>query len=186
MALKRKRSTPSIAGNSPLSTNSYNSTSTNGDGQLPFIYAQSKPVEALYQKPTWSSPTYESDDVTSSHHLGSRTRKRHRDDRPHETSIHGEIHLHTTRRIVWRIHTDSVYVTSQHHLEALRCPKTASPRRARPLDSISTSHDSSCADTEEHIARVLEYQQQTSSSSSRVDDGGGQRPRNKRALGVDM
>lgn len=89
MALKRKRSTPSFISTSPLSTSSSTSTLTNPDGQLPCMYAQSKPVESLYQKPTWSFPTYESDEPSSVHHLGSRTRKRHRDDRPDESSVHG-------------------------------------------------------------------------------------------------
>lgn len=86
MALKRKRSTPSFASSSPLS---YTSTTTQTASPLPWFYAQSKPVEAIYHKPTWSFPTYESEESTSSHHLGSRTRKRHRDDRPDEKRVHG-------------------------------------------------------------------------------------------------
>ena len=92
MALKRKRSTPTFS--SPSSIDSSNS--------LPFFYAQTKPTpsEALYQKPTWSFPTYSSSNSSSpetrhSHssdlgtRLDSRTRKRHRDDRPDEHSIYG-------------------------------------------------------------------------------------------------
>ena len=92
MALKRKRSTPTFS--SPASVDS--SSTTNG---LPFFYAQSKPTpsEALYQKPTWSFPTYSSAPSSpETHHssdlstrLDSRTKKRHRDNRPDEQSIYG-------------------------------------------------------------------------------------------------
>ena len=90
MALKRKRSTPAFT-----STASATTTTTAVD----FFYTQSKPTpaEAIYQKPTWSFPTYSSTPSSpEAHHhvhgdsrLNSRTRKRHRDDRPDEESIYG-------------------------------------------------------------------------------------------------
>lgn len=80
MALKRKRSSPAFS--SPCSDSSDRSTNA-----MPFFYAHSKPVEALHYKPTWSWPTY--DDQPSNQYLNSRTRKRHRDNRPDEDQIHG-------------------------------------------------------------------------------------------------
>lgn len=93
MALKRKRSTGTFQPATPL----------DNPNALPFFYTQSKPIpsEALYQKPTWSFPTYSSapsspdnssaqssvDDLSSK--LNSRTRKRHRDLRPAEDKIYG-------------------------------------------------------------------------------------------------
>ena len=87
MALKRKRSSPTLS--SPFSSD--NDSLQKSSSPLPFFYTQSKPTEALYQKPAWSFPTYESDEPSThiSRHLNSRTRKRHRDDRPDEESIHG-------------------------------------------------------------------------------------------------
>ncbi|KAK3678662.1 hypothetical protein LTR37_021462 [Vermiconidia calcicola] len=81
MALKRKRSSPNFS--SPLSSAS--DASTQSSSPLSFVYAQSKPIESLYQKSTWSFPTYDSSERS---HLNSRTRKRHRDDRPDDESIH--------------------------------------------------------------------------------------------------
>lgn len=94
MALKRKRSSPSF---SPIA-----SEATCSDGSspysLPSFYTQSKPIEPFYTKSSWSFPTYESDDShdqqrnhVSSRHLNSRTRKRHRDDRPDEKSVFGAL-----------------------------------------------------------------------------------------------
>ena len=92
MALKRKRSTGTFG--SPMPTDCAN--------PLPFFYTQSKPTpaEALYQKPTWDFPIYSSapsspgtshnssaEDLQSK--LNSRTRKRHRDDRPSDNKIYG-------------------------------------------------------------------------------------------------
>ena len=96
MALKRKRSSPTF-GSSPFTTFTNTTTETS---PLPFFYTQSKPIEALYSKPTWSFPTYSDDDShtqysdpvetkPSSRDLNSRTRKRHRDDRPDEESVYG-------------------------------------------------------------------------------------------------
>lgn len=82
MALKRKRSSPGFSSPSSLS-----SDSTTQSSPLPSFYHQSKPIAPFYQKPTWSFPTY--DDTLSSQHLNSRTRKRHRDNRPDEEQIHG-------------------------------------------------------------------------------------------------
>lgn len=88
MGLKRKRSSPAFS--SPLSDSSDATTSSS---PLPFFYTQSKPVEPLYQKPTWSFPTY--DEGMNSQYLNSRTRKRHRDNRPDEEIIHGELFART-------------------------------------------------------------------------------------------
>lgn len=90
MALKRKRSSPTFSSPYSDSTTVSDFSSPNS---LPFFYAQTKPTEPLYHKPTWSFPTYESDDGhdrhVSSPHLNSRTRKRHRDGRPDEKAIYG-------------------------------------------------------------------------------------------------
>lgn len=87
MALKRKRSSPGFS--SPASDASLASTDTNS-GSLPFFYAQSKPIDSLYHKPMWSFPRYEDDEqhYKSTADMDSRTRKRHRDDRPDEEAIH--------------------------------------------------------------------------------------------------
>ncbi|KAF2723948.1 hypothetical protein K431DRAFT_282642 [Polychaeton citri CBS 116435] len=91
MALKRKRSSPSF---SPPHSNSSSSDASSTTSSMPRWYHQSKPVDSLRQKPTWSFPTYEDSDpsshlnATPSSHLGSRTRKRHRDDRPEEAAVY--------------------------------------------------------------------------------------------------
>lgn len=82
MALKRKRSSPGFS-----SPSSVGSETTIQSSPLPSFYHQSKPIAPFYQKPSWSFPTY--DDSPSSQHLNSRTRKRHRDNRPDEQQIHG-------------------------------------------------------------------------------------------------
>lgn len=89
MALKRKRSSPTLS--SPFSDTTTISSDASSPSGLPFFYTQSKPTEPLYQKPTWSFPTYDSDSSYSApaRHLNSRTRKRHRDDRPDEESVFG-------------------------------------------------------------------------------------------------
>jgi len=84
MTLKRKRSSPSFSSPSALSDTT---TTTGTASPLPFFYQQSKPIEPTYGKPTWAWPTY--DDEPSAQHLSSRTRKRHRDDRPDEQSVYG-------------------------------------------------------------------------------------------------
>ncbi|RMY23982.1 hypothetical protein D0867_01682 [Hortaea werneckii] len=88
MAVKRKRSTPFIS--SPVSDISTTTTSSSDEtAAIPFFYQQQKPISPLplqQQKPTWSWPTY--DDTPSTQLLNSRTRKRHRDDRPDEQRIH--------------------------------------------------------------------------------------------------
>lgn len=90
MALKRKRSYPTI--NSPFS-DAFSSGGFSSPTSLPFFFAQTKPTEPYYEKPTWSFPTYESDDRSSSrvsaYQMNSRTQKRHRDDRPDEEAIFG-------------------------------------------------------------------------------------------------
>ncbi len=83
MALKRKRS--SISFSSPATVFS---TSTDFPfTAIPSYYPQQKPTPAFYEKQTWAFPTY--DDGPSAQHLNSRTRKRHRDDRPDEQKVHG-------------------------------------------------------------------------------------------------
>ena len=89
MALKRKRSTPFIS--SPVSDISTTTIGSSDEtAAIPFFYQQQKPISPLplqQQKPTWSWPIY--DDTPSTQLLNSRTRKRHRDDRPDEQQIHG-------------------------------------------------------------------------------------------------
>lgn len=82
MALKRKRSSPAFS--SPASEAS---DATSQSSPLPFFYHHSKPVASLYDKPTWSWPTYEDDHA--GHTLSSRTKKRHRDNRPDEQQVYG-------------------------------------------------------------------------------------------------
>lgn len=85
MAFKRKRSdSEALSFSSPLSDSS--SVSTLSAEALPFFFQQSKPVESLYAKPSWAWPTYQDDRSCG---LNSRTRKRHRDDRPDENAVHG-------------------------------------------------------------------------------------------------
>lgn len=82
MALKRKRSAQAFS--SPSSDASDTSTQFS---PLPLFYQQSKPVDPLFHKPAWSWPMY--DDTPSKQHLNSRTRKRHRDNRPDEQQVYG-------------------------------------------------------------------------------------------------
>ncbi|KAK6433739.1 hypothetical protein LTR95_010081 [Oleoguttula sp. CCFEE 5521] len=79
MAIKRRRSSPVLLSPSPDT-----STASSGSSPIASFYTHSKPVAALYAKPTWSWPTY-SDEPR---HLPSRTRKRHRDDRPDEEDVY--------------------------------------------------------------------------------------------------
>ncbi|KAK1063718.1 hypothetical protein LTR33_012229 [Friedmanniomyces endolithicus] len=83
MALKRKRSSISFSSPATVSSTSIDSPST----AIPSYYQQQKPTPAFYEKQTWAFPTY--DDGPSAQHLNSRTRKRHRDDRPDEQIVHG-------------------------------------------------------------------------------------------------
>lgn len=79
MALKRKRSSPAFS-----SPGSDGSDVTMQSSPLSSFYHQSKPVDAIFTKSTWSWPTYED----SPSHLNSRTRKRHRA-RPDEEQLCG-------------------------------------------------------------------------------------------------
>lgn len=81
MALKRKRSSPTIS--SPASVAS--DATTQSSSPPPFSYQQTRPIE-LSHKPTWSFPTYEDQ---PHQHLNSRTRKRYRNNRPDEQSVYG-------------------------------------------------------------------------------------------------
>ena len=85
MALKRKRSYPTVS--SP-STATSDATVDSPNTGIYSYYQHSKPMPALYEKPSWSFPTYE--DHASQSHLNSRTRKRHRDDRPDDEEVYGE------------------------------------------------------------------------------------------------
>ncbi|KAK1073733.1 hypothetical protein LTR12_012130 [Friedmanniomyces endolithicus] len=82
MALKRKRSSISFSSPATVFSTSTDSPST----AIPSYYQQQKPTPALYEKQTWAFPTY--DDGPSAQHLNSRTRKRHRNDRPDEQKVH--------------------------------------------------------------------------------------------------
>jgi len=83
MTLKRKRSSPSFSSHS--TTNSEDSAMDTSD--IPCFYQQNKPVDAFAQKSTWSFPMYNNDSCEP--HLDSRTRKRHRDNRPEEQEVYG-------------------------------------------------------------------------------------------------
>lgn len=90
MALKRKRSLPGFS--SPASDATSTASTDSTSGSLPFFYAQSKPIKPLYHKPTWSFPTYDdsAERYQSASDLNSRTRKRHRDDRPEDEDVYCE------------------------------------------------------------------------------------------------
>ncbi|KAH9822884.1 hypothetical protein Tdes44962_MAKER00712 [Teratosphaeria destructans] len=81
MALKRKRSSPSFSSPSTVSSDMDLDTTSS----IPFFYPPSKPVSYPQPKSTWDWPTYE--DAPSDHYI-SRTRKRHRDDRPDEGTVY--------------------------------------------------------------------------------------------------
>ncbi|WPG97514.1 Hypothetical protein R9X50_00029100 [Acrodontium crateriforme] len=83
MALKRKRSSAAVT--SPFSDCSERTQQSSASLAIPNFYNQSKPIEPLHQKPTWAWPTYE-DEPTQP--VNSRTRKRHRDDRPDEQTVY--------------------------------------------------------------------------------------------------
>ncbi|GAB7358488.1 hypothetical protein MBLNU230_g2552t1 [Neophaeotheca triangularis] len=84
MALKRKRASPSDCPSSP----SHTSTAPT-DSPLGQFYHQSKPTESIYrEKPTWGFPTYSSPPPEEHSDLNSRTRKRHRDNRPEEMEVY--------------------------------------------------------------------------------------------------
>ena len=88
MALKRKRSSPGFS--SPSSDTTSTASADSNTGSLPFFYAQSKPIDTLYHKTTWSFPTYDdgAEQYRSMADMNSRTRKRHRDDRPEEEVVY--------------------------------------------------------------------------------------------------
>lgn len=79
MALKRKRSTTLLS--SPLS-NTTASSPPSSSSPIPLFYTANKPVTPLPSKANWPSSFYTFEP--------SRTRKRHRDDRPAEALIHGQ------------------------------------------------------------------------------------------------
>nr|POE77518.1 hypothetical protein CFP56_09165 [Quercus suber] len=80
MAFKRKRSSAAF------STTAISHIDVNM-ASVPFFYPAQKHLEPTYQKPTWSFPTYE--EYSTHNSLNSRTRKRHRDDRPDEQAVYG-------------------------------------------------------------------------------------------------
>ncbi|KAK3117657.1 hypothetical protein LTR53_000785 [Teratosphaeriaceae sp. CCFEE 6253] len=84
MALKRKRSSFSFSSPAPAYTSTTADTSSPA---IPYYYPPHKPAPPMEEKPTWSFPTF--DDSPASQHLNSRTRKRHRDDRPDEQQVYG-------------------------------------------------------------------------------------------------
>ncbi|KAK0906958.1 hypothetical protein LTR91_015432 [Friedmanniomyces endolithicus] len=123
MALKRKRS--SISFSSPATVFS---TSTDFPfTAIPSYYPQQKPTPAFYEKQTWAFPTY--DDGPSAQHLNSRTRKRHRDDRPDEQKVHAS----TISRL---------YEAQRKHKDAEPVPSSQSivPAPAHERPQKSTLH----------------------------------------------
>lgn len=113
MTLKRKRSSPS---SSPSTINSDDSAMDTP--AIPFFYQQNKPVDAFAQKSNWSCPAYMEDSCGS--HLNSRTRKRHRDNRPEEQ----EIYASTIQRLydAQRYHPDAEPIPSAPALAAPLAP----------------------------------------------------------------
>lgn len=79
MALKRKRSATLLS--SPLS-NTIASSPTSSGSPIPVFYTANKPIAPLPSKSDWHTSPYTFEP--------SRTRKRHRDDRPAEAQIHGQ------------------------------------------------------------------------------------------------
>ncbi|KXT03566.1 hypothetical protein AC578_10007 [Pseudocercospora eumusae] len=105
MPLKRKRSSPAF---SPAASDT--SDATTPSSPLSFFYHQTKPVAPLFDKPTRSCPTY--DDQLTSQHLNSRTRKRHRDNRPDEQEVYAST-IHRLRE-AQKQHPNAAPVPSQH------------------------------------------------------------------------
>ncbi|RMX85691.1 hypothetical protein D0869_03642 [Hortaea werneckii] len=137
MALKRKRSTPFIS--SPVSDISTTTTGSSDEtAAIPFFYQQQKPISPLplqRQKPTWSWPTY--DDTPSTQLLNSRTRKRHRDDRPDEQQIHAPIRCATKAS-----RSESNPVTSKHHSDYAPATPIATTEQYTPqLLAITADFD---------------------------------------------
>ncbi|KAI7220218.1 hypothetical protein KC333_g2475 [Hortaea werneckii] len=134
MALKRKRSTPFIS--SPVSDISTTTTgSTDETAAIPFFYQQQKPISPLplhRQKPTWSWPTY--DDTPSTQLLNSRTRKRHRDDRPDEQQIHAS----TIQRLydAQRKHPEASPIPSHQSITAIMHQQPQSQPQTSTLHSF--------------------------------------------------
>jgi len=88
MVLKRKRSTTTL---STFETPSHSQwQDTTAVLKMPLIFPQTKPIEPFYQTLICLNPQSPLGDQSESPHLNSRTRKRHRDDRPDEQQIHGE------------------------------------------------------------------------------------------------
>ncbi|TKA22032.1 hypothetical protein B0A50_08414 [Salinomyces thailandicus] len=126
MALKRKRSSPFLS--SPLSDLSTATTAPSDSAAIPNFYQQQKPTPVLLpleHKSAWSWPTY--DDTPSTHHLNSRTRKRHRDDRPAEQQIYAS----TIQRLydAQRKHPEASPTPSHPHLSAA-VPQQIQPQRS--------------------------------------------------------
>ncbi|KAK0252623.1 hypothetical protein LTR29_003575 [Friedmanniomyces endolithicus] len=123
MALKRKRSSISFSSPATVSSTSIDSPST----AIPSYYQQQKPTPAFYEKQTWAFPTY--DDDPSAQHLNSRTRKRHRDDRPDEQIVHAS----TINRL---------YEAQRKHPDAEPVPSSQSivPAPAHERPQKSTLH----------------------------------------------
>jgi hypothetical protein len=84
MALKRKRSSPTFS--SPFSDTSNSSIDSN---PLSYFYTQSKPTEPFYYQKPFSSSSSPVRGAEEPSHLNSRTRKRHRDNRPDSSQIYG-------------------------------------------------------------------------------------------------
>lgn len=136
MALKRKRSSPGFS--SPASDTTSTSTDSN-NGSLPFFYAQSKPTEPLYHKPTWSFPTYDdgAEQYRSVADMNSRTRKRHRDDRPGEEVVYCMI-----APLDAALRAQELKIrASKYPISTLQRATTASSRRA----STFTRHGIHCS-----------------------------------------
>ncbi|KAK0323022.1 hypothetical protein LTR82_005952 [Friedmanniomyces endolithicus] len=123
MALKRKRSSISFSSLATVFSTSTDFPST----AIPSYYPQQKPTPAFYEKQTWAFPTY--DDGPSAQHLNSRTRKRHRDDRPDEQQVHAS----TINRL---------YDAQRKHLDAepVLSSQSVPPAAAHEKPQKSTLH----------------------------------------------
>lgn len=155
MALKRKRSATHLS--SPTTSNT--SGSDTSSSPLPSFFSHAKPTPMLYEKPSWSFPTC-AEDLPS--HLGSRTRKRHRDNRPDEHMIHGKS---TTRQDERQPLTSKF--CRKHNKQALPSAKTATRRRTRAAECNDNRKHSTA---KEHITQLLE--DTTTSATGHRHDGG--------------
>ncbi|KAK5132106.1 hypothetical protein LTR08_000356 [Meristemomyces frigidus] len=165
MTLKRKRSSQAISSPSVSATSAVTIDSA---ASIPFFYQHSKPVEPLQQKPTWAWPTYDDSPSSGAQHLNSRTRKRHRDDRPDEEAVYAATmeklfdaqrrHLdlqpaQPSTQILHPAPTATATAAAPHQNSTLhsfwRLPPHAHPRPFHPVDLNNNNSSTALTETRE-------------------------------------